>query len=290
MLERGAHNDNLCVGLFYLYTRCQNYVYELDNDMKPAKRKFQMLAAMFARGNEDKIRTFRNKEGGSLLHFVCKHAIDGLWNTMLLFCVKQLLSLGLNPRERDSNNNTVLDCLLSTPYYSTGMFRHTQLKYRVDHSHYEIHSFIECVHTLLPYFKDTYMAELNIPKLRSMKYTSVEDLTLDTIKSFQGFVYKDMFPDTAETHFATFILDTDVLFCERSYPCVFCLPLVDRLYQELCKGFDLNKYVRADMCRCGKPKTIPQRIVLTLTFSPQSQSLHMSHQQYRRSSKTTRTM
>ena len=262
MLERGGHNLHNCTEtLFQLYEQDLHYNPIADNNINPHLRRFEFLVGILARGNEDKIRSFRNEKGCSLLHLVCQQARMGFWNRTLVFCIKQLLHLGLNPAEVNTDKKTALDMLL---YFFIDFWQCIENESCIDYSQYSAWSFIECVQAFLPYFTGTRMAELNLPQVRSTRYTSVEDLTLGVVTLFQGLVNKDLFPYNAEKYFVTFILMTNVLFCKRSYPCVFCLPLVDHLYKELCKGFDLNKCIVVGYY-CGRPKILLERIAAALT-------------------------
>ena len=70
----------------------------------------RFLIVTVARGREENMRHYRDYSGSSLLHIVCQRT----WEPSLLYWLKELLHIGLDPSETNNYNQTALDVRITS--------------------------------------------------------------------------------------------------------------------------------------------------------------------------------
>ena len=214
-----------------------------DYDEPKLRDCYTFFLEMVIRGHEDEVCHYRDDEGCSLLHIVCKSAHLTLDRGILFYYITQLLCMGLDPRETNDDNKTVIDVFIDG-FCCNEIMDDFLSPICLSSNQYVIQSFVECVNALLPWFEDTSISQVHLPCLCKARYETVEELYIDLITVYQPFVDKHLFPDDAERYFVGLVSEAGLLRCIKSFPCLFCQPLIKLLYQELGRGFDLNKAIK----------------------------------------------
>ena len=209
-----------------------------------------------ARGNDKEIRQYRDNTGSSILHYLCEH----IECPFLLYFLKRLLHIGLDPRHRNNDNQTALDVLIGR--FVTDFWAIIQFERRtdIDHNHFLARNFIQAVHMLLPWFKDTPVAQIKLPELRST-YLSRESINSDCTTLGCAVLDKRFFPNHYECYLRMFLgYSWDMIRCKKNqYPCLNCKKLVGLIYEGLHKGLDLNKHITKH--GCGRQVTLLEEFV-----------------------------
>ena len=232
--------------------------------------QFQFFTEIISHGHEEELRNYRDKHGYSLLHGLCNNYNNYTEDATFIYCLKQLLHLGLDPTIKTLTNETALDILISnfcrhSLHWNLNLdFFRTLRKEDLEQDVLIYRAFVECFNMLLPWFQGTPLPEIKLPKFRS-DFGSIEEIYMDYLTLLRILTSKDLFPAVAEENFAYYISD-GMLYAEKTYPCFLCKPLVEITYREMCQGMDLNKSVWTDEYRynywCFECKyTLPQVVI-----------------------------
>ena len=121
---------------------------------------------------KEEVRIYRDNEGSSLLHILLLHKNRIFQNCLqyIIPCVKQLLSIGIDPTLQNNHGKTALDTLITSTFADNCVPSH--LSDIPDYMR-SIEAHLEC----LQWCTGTY-GEINIPKLKS-NYPSCEALSHD---------------------------------------------------------------------------------------------------------------
>ena len=233
----------VCCKLFILPPISDRSTHFIEN------RRF--LITTVARGHEEKIRHYRNSLGCSLLHIVCQC----MWDPSLLYWINQLLRIGLDPSERNKENRTALDVLITRfcRQSHSVIIHHNK---NIDNSQFLARSFCQTVSMFVPYFKDTSVSRMKIPRLHNARYASVKSIKDDLINLYCKILDKSVFPSFTETNLFTVHMAMNIHGCKElnSTCCKNCKPLVDIMWRVLHNGLDLSNNV--DMFECGEILTL----------------------------------
>ena len=232
--------------------------------------QFQFFTEIISHGHEEELRNYRDKQGYSLLHDLCSNYNNYTEDETLIFCLKQLLHLGLDPTVKSLTNETALDILISNfcrytlPWYLNLDDFCTQRKANLEQNVLRYQAFVECFNMLLPCFRGTPLPESKLPRFNN-DYECIEEIYVDYLTLLRILISKDLFPVVAEENLAYFI-SNDIMYAMKTYPCVLCKPLVEITYREMCQGMDPHKSVFTDYYRnnywCGECKyTLPQVVI-----------------------------
>ena len=236
-----------------------------DSHSTRVASRFDFFTEMLVRRYKDEVLHYRDEDGYSLLHLVCRNCYWGARvdyaNGTLFYYLKQLLDIGFDPRETNSNNNTALDELIHI-FCNAENWTHAQEAADIDRTQYIALSFQECLDSLLPYFRGTPIAKIQLPERRTSRCETLEELNVYLIDVYRPLLDKYIFPENAEQYFYEMVVQSDFLCCEKSFPCLLCLRLVKLLYEELGKGFNLKEAVGIFYVDPESP--LPQRIVQIL--------------------------
>ena len=269
VIEKLIHNPDMLDILMMIESYCENigkiltcllqtiYTIPISDTHFIENRRF--LITTVARGHEEKIRHYRNSLGCSLLHIVCQC----MWDPSLIYWINQLLRIGLDPSERNKENRTVLDVLITRfCRQSHSVFIHHNKN--IDNSQFLARSFCQTVSMFVPYFKDTSVSRMKIPRLHNARYPSAESINDDLVNLYCKILDKSVFLSFTEMNLFTVHMAMNIHGCKElnSTCCKKCKPLVDIMWQVLHNGLDLSNNV--DMFECGE--------ILTLTGNYVKQS------------------
>ena len=236
-----------------------------DSHSTRVASRFDFFTEMLVRRYKDDVLHYRDYEGCSLLHLVCRNCCHGAQvdsaNGTLFYYLKQLLDIGFDPRETNSKNTTALDELIHS-FCNAENWAVAQEAVDIEKTRYIAFSFQECLGSLLPYFRGMPIAQIQLPERRISRCETLEELNVYLINVYRPVLDKYIFPENAEQYFYEMVVQSDLLCCEKSFLCLLCQPLVKLLHEELGKGFDLKEAVGIFYFEPKSP--LPQKIVQIL--------------------------
>ena len=220
--------------------------------------KSEKVAKRLVTGRENEITLYESEDGLPIMHFLLKKTFPGCFHRgtigkeVRVLCVKLALQCGADPCVRAygkwayfddvEHNWTGMDMLINTMLahnYPKPFLAHQD---SMEESINMLQCLVECTELILPCFKGIPQDQKTLPRL-SMKYTSLEALNMDFIKTAQVILNRDLFEVDVENAFMHLVCN-NLLECEKRYPCVMCEAVVQLFYSAMCRGFDLNKAAR----------------------------------------------
>ena len=202
--------------------------------MKKRRPNIRLATELICQKNKDLIRKFKyDAYGDSLLHVLYRSLQKGEFPKVeeTIYCTEQLLDAGVDPTEKASEKDTVLDLVLLLEVFS----RHSRL---VDSNEYlaGLHTLTACIQILLPMFKGLPAGKVHIPSsIMGVRNVSKETICLEVTAQVQHLLDNDVHLSSIGTMFGNLHGMFSYRF-ETQSPCSVCGPIVKLLYTILCTG------------------------------------------------------